>query len=305
MPVGPSLLGRIVDPLGRPLDERAACREQGLRAHRAPRAGDHRPRFRQRAGLYGLAGHRFDVRPRARPARTDHRRSGDRQDRDRRRLHHQPEEQRHHLRLRRDRPEVVDGQARHRSHQDARRARTLHLRRRQCVGRPGPAMARALFRLHHGGILSRPRPARAGRHRRHDQARRHPPRDRAAHAPAAGPRGLSGRCVLCARAAARARGQAVEAGRRRLADRAADRRIGCRQPERLHPDQPDLDHRRPDRPRLRGCSTKATSRRSTSAPASAASAARRRRRRCARWPRPCGSTMRSSWSSKCSPASAA
>ena len=39
------------------------------------------------------------------------------------------------------------------------------------------------------------------------------------------------------------------AQRRRLADRAADRRDRRRQPDRLYPDQPDLDRRRPDRAR--------------------------------------------------------
>ncbi len=38
-----------------------------------------------------------------------------------------------------------------------------------------------------------------------------------------------------------------QGGRRRLVDRASDRRIGCRQPQRLHPHQSDFDHRRPDR----------------------------------------------------------
>ena len=56
VPVGPSLLGRTVDPLGRPLDEGPAVESRRLPAHRAPRPGDHRARFRQRAGLYRPAG---------------------------------------------------------------------------------------------------------------------------------------------------------------------------------------------------------------------------------------------------------
>ena len=56
---------------------------------------------------------------------------------------------------------------------------------------PGSAMDRALCRLHDGGIFSRSRPARSRRHRRHDQARRHASRNRASHAAAAGARGLS------------------------------------------------------------------------------------------------------------------
>ena len=47
----------------------------------------------------------------------------------------------------------------------------------------------------------------------------------------------------------------VQGRGRRIADGAADRRTRCRQSERLYPDQSDLDHRRPDRARLRGCSS--------------------------------------------------
>ena len=95
--------------------------------------------------------------------------------------------------------------------QSSRRAGALHLRRRQRVGCARPAMDRALRRLHHGRIFSRSRPARPRRHRRHDQACRHPSRDRAADAPAAGPRGLSRRRVLRSRPAARTRRQAFQA----------------------------------------------------------------------------------------------
>ena len=87
--------------------------------------------------------------------------------------------------------------------------RALHLRRRQCVVCSGAAMDRAVRGLHDGGILPRPRSARACRHRRYDQTRGHAPRDRAVDATAAGPRGLSGRCVLCPRAAARTRSETV------------------------------------------------------------------------------------------------
>ena len=86
--------------------------------------------------------------------------------------------------------------------------------------------------------------------RRSDQARRDPSRARAADPRAARPRGLPGRHLLRPRAPARARRQALARARRRLADRAADRRDRRRQSLRLHPDQPHLDHRRPDRARF-------------------------------------------------------
>ncbi len=71
---------------------------------------------------------------------------------------------------------------------------------------------------------------------------------------AAGTRGLPGRYFLCPRAASRARVQALARARRRIADRAADRRDRRRQSLGLHSDQPHLDHRRPDRARIRASS---------------------------------------------------
>ena len=63
-----------------------------------------------------------------------------------------------------------------------------------------------------------------------------------------------GRHLLRPCAPARTRRQALAGARRRLADRPADRRDRRRQSLRLHPDQPHLDHRRPDRARIRACS---------------------------------------------------
>ena len=89
------------------------------------------------------------------------------------RYDHQPEDQRHHLRLCRRRPEELQRAARHRRDPRQRRAGALHRRRRRSRQLARPAMDRAFRRLHHGGIFPRPRPARAGRDRRPDQARRH------------------------------------------------------------------------------------------------------------------------------------
>ena len=87
--------------------------------------------------------------------------------------------------------------------------------------------------------------------RRPLEARRRVPPDVAAAAPPAGPRGVPGRRLLPALAAARARLQALRRARRRLADGAADHRDAGRRRLRVHPDERDLDHRRPDLPRVR------------------------------------------------------
>ena len=62
-----------------------------------------------------------------------------------------------------------------------------------------------------------------------------------------------------------ARREALQGEGRRLADGAADRRNRRRQSERLHPHQPDFDRRRPDRARRAGSSTRAASPLSTPA----------------------------------------
>ena len=99
-----------------------------------------------------------------------------------------------------------------------------------------------------------------------------------------GPRGVPGRRLLPALAAARARGEAERRPRRRLADRAAGDRDPGRRRLGLRPDERDLDHRRPDLPRARSCSTPACGRRSTSGSRSRAWAATPRSPRCARSP---------------------
>ena len=98
-------------------------------------------------------------------------------------------------------------------------------------------------------IFSRPRGGRAGRRRRSYQACRDASRARAVDAATAGARGLSRRCVLRSCPAARTRHAPVEGERRRLVDGAAYCRNGCRKFERLHPHKPHFHHRRPDRSR--------------------------------------------------------
>ena len=109
IPVGESLLGRIVDPLGRPLDGKgddrvhrdAPGRDQGARRGAAP-AG-------QGADADRPEGDRLDDPHRPRTARADHRRPPDRQDGHRDRHDHQQQGQGPHLRLRRHRPAHGDG----------------------------------------------------------------------------------------------------------------------------------------------------------------------------------------------------
>ena len=109
----------------------------------------------------------------------------------------------------------------------------------------------AVHRLHHGRIFPRQRHARGDHLRRSVQAGGRLSPDVAVAAPAAGPRGLSGRRVLSAFAAARARRQDERRQQGRLADRAAGDRDAGQRRVGLYPDQRHLDHRRPDLPRDR------------------------------------------------------
>ena len=122
-------------------------------------------------------------------------------------------------------------------------------------------------------------------------------RDLAAAAPSAGPRGVPGRRLLPALAPARARGEAEQRARRRIADGAADHRDAGGRPvgATFRPTSSRSPTGRSSSSRT--CSTRASGRRSTSATRCRASADRRRSRRCGRWPARCGSTSRSiaSW----------
>ena len=124
--------------------------------------------------------------------------------------------------------------------------------------RPGAdAVHRAVQRLHHGRVLPRQRPPRAGDLRRSLEAGGRVPPALAAAAPPAGPRGVSRRRLLPALAPPRARGEDEPGARRRLAHRAADHRDPGRRRLGVHPDQRDLDHRRADLPREPTSSTRA------------------------------------------------
>ena len=106
-------------------------------------------------------------------------------------------------------------------------------------------------RCRDGRVLPLRRQARARHLRRPLEARRLVSPAVAAAAAPAGPRGVPGRRLLPPLAPARAGVQAQRRARRRLADGAADHRDAGRRRLRLHPDERDLDHGRPDLPRVR------------------------------------------------------
>ena len=159
---------------------------QDARRHREGRAGRHRSPIGQSAGADGLEGDRLDGADRPRPARADHRRPPDRQDRRRGRHHHQPEGQGPHLYLRRDRSEGVVDQERGAFARSQWRD-GLHHRRGRIGRRIGrDAVRLGLFGLHDGRVLPRPWRRRADRLRRPVQASRRLPPGVAAAAPPAG-----------------------------------------------------------------------------------------------------------------------
>ena len=153
------------------------------------------------------------------------------------------------LHLRRHRAEALDRRAVREGPRGQRRARIFDHRRRDRF-RSGPdAVPRADDRRRDRRVLPRQRHACRDRLRRSHQAGRRLPPDVAAAAPSAGPRSLSGRRVLSPLAPARARRQAQRRARLGLAHRAPRHRDAGQRRVGLHPDQRDLDHRRPDLPR--------------------------------------------------------
>jgi F-type H+/Na+-transporting ATPase subunit alpha len=120
VPVGEGLLGRVVDALGNPIDGKGPIEAQGSSPIEkvAPGVID---RSRSAAGADGTQIHRLDGAGRPRPARADHRRPPDRQERGRDRRDHQPEGHRHQMHLRRDRSEELDRRERRAQARGARR----------------------------------------------------------------------------------------------------------------------------------------------------------------------------------------
>ena len=140
------MLGRVVNALGQPIDGKGPIQTQAVPADRAPRARRRRPPAGEGAAADRPQGDRRDGADRPRPARADHRRPPDRQDRGRRRRDHQPARQGRHLHLQRDRPEAVDGRAGRAHARRVRRDELHHRRRRDGVGSGADALHRARTR---------------------------------------------------------------------------------------------------------------------------------------------------------------
>ena len=145
---------------------------------------------------------------------------------------------------------TLNGKRRHGPH---------HRRGGERIG-PGPdAICLGLCRLRHGRVFPRPRRRCAGDLRRPDETGLGVPPDLLAAAPSAGPGGVSRGCLLPALAALRT-GGARQPGVRGAADRrrgegsdrfvdgAADHRDPGRRRVRIHPHQCHLHHGRPDHP---------------------------------------------------------
>ena len=208
VPVGDALIGRVVNPLGQPLDGKGPVQSDQRNPHRAHRAGRRGPPAGARASANRYQGHRLDDSDRPRPARIDHRRPPDRQDRDHPRHDPESEGRRHDLHLLRDRTEALDDRAGGEDAYGLRRHGLQH--RRRGVGHRArhDAVHRAIRGRGDGRIFPRLEAARHLLLRRPFEARAVLPRNLAAAAAAAGPRGVPRRRFLPALAAARARGEA-------------------------------------------------------------------------------------------------
>ena len=95
VPIGPELLGRVVNALGEPIDGKGPINATTYRAGREGRPGRDLAQVGVAAGADRLQVDRRDDPDRPRPARADHRRPPDRQDRAGDRRDHQPEGHRH------------------------------------------------------------------------------------------------------------------------------------------------------------------------------------------------------------------
>ena len=171
VPVGKELLGRVVDPLGNPIDGKGPIKSKTFKRVDVKAPGIIPRKSVQRADVDRPQGHRRADPDRPRPARAGHRRPPDRQDRHHSRHHPEPEADPHRrpgegqalLRLRRLRPEALDGGPVRQDPRGQRRAGILDHRRCHRLGSRPAAVSRALLRLHHGRIFPRQRHACADR----------------------------------------------------------------------------------------------------------------------------------------------
>ena len=111
VPVGEALIGRVVNPLGQPIDGKGPIKTTKSRLVEVIAPGIVERSSRQRTAANRTQSHRFHDPHRPRPARTDHRRPPDRKIGRGGRCHHQPEGRAGrdppHLYLCRDRAEAV------------------------------------------------------------------------------------------------------------------------------------------------------------------------------------------------------
>ena len=171
VPVGDGLIGRVIDPLGAPLDGKGPVAIQLRLPIERPRTAHHGPSSRHRAAADRPHGHRCADSHRPRPARTDSGRPADRQDRHRDRHHPEPARPKCAVRLLRHRPARL---LRSQGHRQPARTRGDGLHRRGGGGRQRPARARLyrpLCRDQHRGAFHGGGPGCAHRLRRSDPAR--------------------------------------------------------------------------------------------------------------------------------------
>ena len=99
VPVGEGMIGRVVNALGQPIDDKGPIASKAVAAHRAAGPRHHRPPAGARADGDRTQGHRRHDSHRPRPARADYRRPADGQDRRAAGHHHQQRQERSDLHL--------------------------------------------------------------------------------------------------------------------------------------------------------------------------------------------------------------
>ena len=190
VPVGEALIGRVVNALGDPIDERGPIESsEVLPVERIAPDVVSRQSVSQpvQTGIKAID----SMVPIGRgPARTDHWRPLDGEERAHHRRDHQPARRRLDLRLRRYRPEGLKGRADRGHARGARRDGAHHRRLRLCLGVRGPPVPGPVRRVRHGGVLHGAGQGRPDRLRRPLEARLGVPADLAAAEAAAGPRGV-------------------------------------------------------------------------------------------------------------------
>jgi len=191
VPVGPELLGRVVNALGQPIDGKGPIEAKLTDKIEKVAPGVIWRKSVSQPVQTGLKAVDTMI-PIARPARADHRRPPDRQDRGGRRYDHQPERPEHVLHLRGDRAEGLDHRQRSAQARRARRDGIHHRRRLARLRIRRHAVSGRLCRLHHGRVFPRPRHGRAHHLRRSHQAGLGLPPDFVAAAPSAGARSYPG-----------------------------------------------------------------------------------------------------------------